>query len=750
MNNFSANEPGHESLRRQAYVDYGYNLDWSFTPLSGKQPTLKGWQKRDRETLEDALAWAAKGNVGLRTGKASNGLIVIDVDEGGDVSALEFPDTVTVVTGGRGRHYYFHCSMPLGNSAGKLGLHIDVRGDGGQVVYPGSVHPKTGNLYDWVEGHEPWNIKNVAELPQWIFDKLAKPKAAKPSMLADSRQPKATNYAQMALKLECEAVAKAIEGERNETLNRASFNMGTLIGGGHIGRSEVETALLVAAEACGLLSDPDDGEVRTRDTIRSGVEAGMQQPRRVEAITAVEVPALPAHRFKLDLYGNADRFMHLFGQDVHWSEERGKWYAWNDCVWNCDAVRKIPRMAELTIRAMLKEAADSGDEKSIRWAIRCNETSRARTEMLDVVKHRTAIRVDEFDRDPWLLGVKNGVVDLKTGELLPHCREQMISVLCPTTYAPDVPCPRWEQFLVEIMDGDTAMIEALQRMAGYFLTGDISVQILPIFYGSGSNGKNVLLDTLMGVMGPYATEAPDGLLTTRKNDEHPTEIAGLCGKRLVVASETEEGRRMRIGLVKKLTGNKYLKARFMRQDYFQFERTHKTVMVTNNKPVITEVSNAIWRRLRLIPFEVTIPEDKQDKRLTENLMAEWPGILAWAVRGCLAWQQDQCDLSLPKAVSEATDEYRSDSDPVGQFIQERCVVMEGVKVSRSSLYQAYDEWARQAGEYVLSGKAFTSRMRNHGIDDSGWMTEHGKSHHVRAWSGIALAGPAEEVPGQWD
>ena len=180
--------------------------------------------------------------------------------------------------------------------------------------------------------------------------------------------------------------------------------------------------------------------------------------------------------------------------------------------------------------------------------------------------------------------------------------------------------------------GNDAMIEALQRMAGYFLAGDISVQILPIFYGPGGNGKNVFLDTLTGLMGPYAAEAPDGLITTRKNDEHPTEIADLGGKRLVVASETEEGRKMRIGLVKKITGNKYLKARFMRQDYFQFERTHKTVLVTNNKPVIAETSNAVWRRLRLIPFTVTIPEEKQDKQLTEKLKAEWPGILTWAVQ----------------------------------------------------------------------------------------------------------------------
>ena len=173
--------------------------------------------------------------------------------------------------------------------------------------------------------------------------------------------------------------------------------------------------------------------------------------------------------------------------------------------------------------------------------------------------------------------------------------------------------------------------------------------------------KNVLLDTIMGILGPHAAEAPDGLLTVRHGgDEHPTEIADLLGKRLVVASETDEGRKMRIGLVKKLTGNKYLKGRFMRQDYFQFERTHKTILVTNNRPVVTETSNAIWRRLRLIPFDVTIPEARQDKRLTEKLVAEWPGILAWAVQGCIDWQQRQCDLELPEAVLQATEAYKDE------------------------------------------------------------------------------------------
>ncbi|MCK4626277.1 MAG: bifunctional DNA primase/polymerase [Phycisphaerae bacterium] len=738
------------------YVEYGHGLGWSFTPLNGKRPVLTAWQKRPHETLTEALAWAAKGNVGLRTGRSS-GIVVIDVDEGGDISGLGLSQTVTVNTGGNGTHLYYRCSVPLGNSSGRLGPHIDVRGDGGQVVFPGSLHPDTGALYTWADGLEPWNVE-ITELPVQIIDRLKAasltPGAARLAPVARSSAKathpsgKAERYAQTAMKLELNAVYTARDGTRNETLNRAAFSLGTLIGGGYLDRGEVEETLRNAAESVGL----DAREIDA--TIRSGIESGIKQPRvipdrppSVEAsvnqerpIKSSNVPALPVHRFRHDLYGNADRFMHLFGQDVHWCDERGKWYVWDGRIWKPDALREVSRFVELTMRAIIREAADDPDV--LKWATACNKGAKAARETLEVIKHRTAIDVDAMDQDRWLLGVENGVIDLRSGELLPHDRQRMISVLCPTTYDPDTPCERWLQFLAEIMAGDDAMIEALQRMAGYFLTGDISEQILPIFYGPGSNGKNVFLDTITGIMGPHAAEAPDGLVTTKKTDEHPTEIADLFGKRLVVASETEEGKKLRIGLVKKITGNKYLKGRFMRRDYFQFERTHKTVLVTNNKPVITETSNAIWRRLRLIPFEVTIPKARQDKHLTDKLVAEWPGILAWAVRGCLAWQQHQCDLALPEAVVEATEAYRSDSDHVADFVAERCNDWrrhpeQKMKTPKERVYSAYCTWCRDIGEDVLSRTSFNKRMRGQGFVDKTAKTDRKAQ---KCWIHITLDG----------
>lgn len=248
----------------------GHERGWSFTSLIGKIPTRRGWTKDPRESLTQALEWATTGNVGLRTGAAS-GVFVIDVDPGGDVAPLGLPPTVTALTGRGGSHYYFRHPGDLGNSAGKLGPHIDTRGDGGQVVFPGSVHPDTGAAYEWVSGSEPWNAL-LAELPAGILARLMPP----PRAASTARQGEAIGpaYARAALKGEIEAVRTAPEGTRNDTLNKAALALGGLVGGGSLVRSDVEAALRDVALAVGL----DAREIEA--TLRSGLEAGIAKPRR--------------------------------------------------------------------------------------------------------------------------------------------------------------------------------------------------------------------------------------------------------------------------------------------------------------------------------------------------------------------------------------------------------------------------------------------------------------------------------------
>ena len=252
-------------------IRYGYSLGWSFTPLNGKSPVLKGWQKRPRETLEEAIAWAAQGNIGLRTGRAS-GVVAIDVDPGADIEPLNLSGTVTALTGRPGAfHLYYACDGPTSNSAGKLGQHIDVKADGGQVVFPGSVHPETNEVYSWAEGYEPWNVE-LAELPGHIVELLKTPDQppsngkTKPKVSADT---KTKHYAQRALQLELHALCTSDNGMRNETLNKAAFSLGRLIGGGYLDRTEVEAALRSAGESVGLKTTEID------KTICSGLDAGI-------------------------------------------------------------------------------------------------------------------------------------------------------------------------------------------------------------------------------------------------------------------------------------------------------------------------------------------------------------------------------------------------------------------------------------------------------------------------------------------
>jgi putative DNA primase/helicase len=290
--------------------------------------------------------------------------------------------------------------------------------------------------------------------------------------------------------------------------------------------------------------------------------------------------------------------------------------------------------------------------------------------------------------------------------------------LAPVEFTPDAPCPLWSTFLSRIQAENQPMIQFLARLAGMSLTADVREQYLFIFHGSGANGKSVFLDTLAGIMGDYASEAPPDFLTVKRGEDHPTEIADLLGKRLVVASETEEGARLRVQLIKRLTGNAALKGRFMRQNFFSFNRSHKLILTTNNRPVVRESTHAVWRRVRLVPFAVTIPDEECDKMLLEKLRAEWPGILAWAVRGCLAWQQD--GLRFPTEVMDATRDYEADSDPLTEFVEESCCMEVEARVTRGALFAAYQDWcARTRQPYPFGRNAFFERIRKRdGVRDA--------------------------------
>jgi putative DNA primase/helicase len=283
-----------------------------------------------------------------------------------------------------------------------------------------------------------------------------------------------------------------------------------------------------------------------------------------------------------------------------------------------------------------------------------------------------------MDRDPFLLNVENGTLDLRTGKLREYRRGDLITRLAPVRYSSAAEITTWSRVLSEIFRGDAELIHFWQMLCGICLTGDVSPQILPVLYGSGANGKSTILNVLLEILGPdYAMSAPPGLLTLRKGERHPTELAALFGKRLVVDSETAEGAQFNESLVKQLTGGDKISARRMREDFWTFAPSHKILLCTNHKPEIRETKNAIWRRVKLVPFDVAIPQDKQDPRLPEKLRAEYPGILSWCVEGCRDWQEN--GLHIPKVVEDATQRYRAEQDVLAEFLDSECTVLDRSK-----------------------------------------------------------------------
>lgn len=430
--------------------------------------------------------------------------------------------------------------------------------------------------------------------------------------------------------------------------------------------------------------------------------------------------------------GNARRLNKAHGQDLRWVRAWKKWLAWDGCRWKDGDQFDVRKRGEQVITDLFLRATDQmnrlANDKSREAAKRLIELQQTQTwakksedakrlnSMVDLLRSQPGIGIDhdELDNNGWLLNCPNGVLDLKTGRLAPHRRGDHLTRLCPTRFDPDARCPHWEQFLCEIFvrdDGpDVELIHYLQRLLGYCLTGDVSEHLLAVLYGCGANGKSVLVNVVRAVIGHELTcvAAPD-LLLARNFDKHPCEIANLFGKRVVVCQEVGTGRRLNEALVKWLTGGDHLQARRMREDLWEFAPTHKAFLVSNHRPEIAGTDNGIWRRVRLIPFDVTIPPERQDKTLTDRLIAEAPGILAWMVRGCRHWQEG--GLREPDRVRMATEEYRTEEDVVGRFLCERCVVAPAAQVRSDALYSAFAAWSKTCGEQdVPSRRKFGEAM----------------------------------------
>jgi putative DNA primase/helicase len=445
----------------------------------------------------------------------------------------------------------------------------------------------------------------------------------------------------------------------------------------------------------------------------------------------------PVVEYLTDL-GNGRRFARVHGKDLRYCHLWRKWFAWDGRRWPIDNVGRVPSLAKLVTVELLenakhelqeieKAAKENPDDtrlgiragfvkKLIAWAIKTQQAARLAA-MIRLAESESGIPIkpEDFDRDPWALNCLNGTLDLRTGKLRPHERADYLTKLCPVEYHPDATCPLWERSLSRILDGKSNLLDYVQRAVGYSLTGNVSEHVLFFLYGTGANGKSTFLLTLLWLLGDYGLQAVSELLLSKTNESHPTERADLAGKRLAATIETDEGKKLAEALTKQLTGGDKVRARRMKEDFWEFEPQHKIWLAANHKPVIRGTDCAIWRRIKLIPFTVTIPENERDKDLVQKLRAEGPGILAWAVRGCLEWQKS--GLGEPEEVKRATAEYRTQQDLTGTFLAECCLTGPDYRCRAKDLYDAFRQWCKSSGERELSQRRFGEALREKGFED---------------------------------
>lgn len=446
------------------------------------------------------------------------------------------------------------------------------------------------------------------------------------------------------------------------------------------------------------------------------------------------IDVLPSVAEFTDL-GNSRRLAIKYSDRLRYVGAWG-WLVWDGMRWARDETGEVVRLAREIVRGIFSEAQyavnDDTAAKVGKWAVASQNRSRIEAMIiLAQSEPEFAVRPGDFDRNSMLLNVANGIIDLRTGELRPHNAGDLITKIAPMKYDPNAECPTWQAFLDRIFDGNTSLIDFLQRAAGYSLTGDTGEQCLFLCYGTGANGKSTFLETLRAVLGDYAQVAEFSSFLDRRGDTIRNDIARMAGARCVTAVEAGEGKRLAEVLVKTLTGGDTITARFLHREHFEFRPQFKAWLAANHKPVIRGTDWAIWRRIRLVPFTVTIPEAERDPHMADKLRAELPGILAWAVRGVLEWQRS--GLQTPDEVTAATAAYRTEQDVIAAFIDQCCVTDNpNAEAKASDLYAAYKTWAEAGNEYIENQRAFGLRLTERGFE-----RRRGTSN-THMWRGIGL------------
>ena len=697
----------------------------------GKKPlTEHGFKDATTDAEQINLWWTKWPNalIGMPTGAISKCFVLdIDVDEtkgkNGEESLSKLinghgklPDTVEAMTPRGGRHIYF--KHPGGaiiqNSTSKIGKDLDIRGDGGYVILPPS-RLENGKQYDWEGSSSPDDGVKAVYAPQWFMDLLLVPTAPAPTPASQH-----------------DGDAAIEDGRRNDTL----FRLGRSLRAKGLGDAAITAALLEENQA--KCSPPlPDAEVRqlagsacTKPPGKSGPAPAGTTATVTDINTARKPKPAPSSQAFSD---SDDDLATLFvdqNPDMRYVAKWGRWLHWNGHVWAHDDMLTVLSMAREMMRLFAASAEDDKQRRRLLAEARINAVaSLARSD------RRTASSVDQWDQDDLILNTPSGLIDLQTGEVRPHRPEAHCSKITAhgvgAAGQPKPACDLWIKFLLRVCGGDKDLMRFLQRVIGYCATGLTREHAMFFCYGTGANGKGTFLNLLCYVLHAYAVVAPMDVFIESSQERHPTELAMMASKRVVVAQETEEGRKWAESKVKAMTGGDPITARFMGKDFFTFMPKFKLLIAGNHKPALRNIDEAIRRRFHLIPFTVTVPKEDRDPELFEKLKAEAEGIMQWIVNGAVEYFR--MGLAPPACVVEATRQYFEDEDVMSDWLTECCDKGADYWEPTGLMFASWKAYAEKANIRVGDAKALSGKLVSAGFEP-----KRASSRGGRYWAGVKL------------
>ncbi len=705
---------------------------------NSKRPFERNWQKRPY-SLQQIKPWISQGyNYGVLGGHG--GLVIIDTDTDEMTKAVEasLSPTFTVKTPKNGYHFYFFCE----DIKKKIVLqrngahHGEIISHGSQVVGAGSFHPETKTQYE-VYRDLPIVSVTQAQVLSSLKDYID---------IKRKTQNKQDCHIDITRILDVNGIKTRKNGSQ-------------LICGHPVHGSETGTNLVIDPHKnvwhcfrCQSGGDPllliaVIERIISCDQARAGTLRGelfKETLRVAQQKYGLDVSRIPKSQAETgnEFEGffndnwNARQFVQQHGSKLKNCDNLGGWHVWNGKVWELDEIHNVMRMARETVNSFYDLANSMTDEDLLKLFLKHIKSSGNETKLKSMTNlarsfEDVSVKSSQFDSEDYLLNCLNGMMDLKSGKLVSHSSDMLVSKMCGTHYDQDAVCPEWLKFLDTIFHGNSELIRFVQKAIGYTLTGDVSYQAFFILHGAGANGKSTFVDTIYKMLGSYAVITPTSTLTTKRGNEIPNDIARLKGARFVIASELSRSKALDEALIKQLTSTEPISARYLHKEFFEFRPTGKVFLSTNYKPTIRGTDDGIWRRIKLIPFEHKFEgKNKIENYAEKYLFAELPGILRWAVDGYHGLQKE--GFQEPEIVVAATHQYQASEDIIGSFLNECCVLQPRCMVKVSELYDLY----KQTSDVHVRKKDFNDYLLK-----SGYKKDRGTTGNFKGrfyWQGIGI------------